>query len=146
MAEDCIDEGTRASGTEVGATGRVSFSPRRALYALLGSIFLGLAFLGAVMPILPTTPFVLVAASLFARSSPRVHRRLLESRLFGPTLRRWEETGGISARAKVMALLLLWGAIALSCTLAVESWPVRGVLIACAVAVSLYILNRPTVP
>jgi len=74
-------------------------------YKPLGFLFLGLAILGAVLPILPSTPFLLLSAWFFARSSEKWHRWLLESELFGPMLRNWEDNRCISIRTKVFAVL-----------------------------------------
>ncbi len=73
----------------------------------LGSFFLGLGILGVFLPVLPTTPFVLLAAACYARSSERLHRWLLENRVLGPDIRQWDETRSIRLRAKIMAILLI---------------------------------------
>lgn len=68
---------------------------------------MGLAALGVILPVLPTTPFLLVAAACFARSSPRFYHWLLANRVFGPLIREWREHRSIPLRAKVMAVLLI---------------------------------------
>ena len=86
---------------------------RTAFYKPLGFLFLGLAALGVVLPVLPTTPFLLLSAWFFARSSERWHAWLLQSRLFGPMIRDWEERKCISRRTKavaVLSMLLVGGA------------------------------------
>ena len=75
----------------------------RGLWLTAGMLFLGLGLLGVLLPILPTTPFLLLAAWCFARSSPRLHGWLLGHRLFGPPIRNWEENGAISRPAKRLA-------------------------------------------
>ena len=74
--------------------------------ALLGAGFVcvGLAALGVFLPLLPTTPFLLVAAACFARSSPRFYRALLGNRVFGPLIRDWREHRAVPLRAKLMAI------------------------------------------
>lgn len=76
----------------------------RTLYLLLGMFFVALGFVGAVLPVLPTTPFLIVAAACFARSSPRLEAWLLNNPSFGPLLRDWRARGAIPQRAKLMAL------------------------------------------
>jgi len=60
------------------------------LWFLLGTIFLSLGSIGIFVPLLPTTPLVLLAAACYAKSSPKAHQRLLDNKYFGPMLRNWE--------------------------------------------------------
>ena len=73
----------------------------------MGLLFLLLGGIGVVLPLLPTTPFVLLAAACFARSSPRMHGWLLNSELFGPMLRDWETNKCISTRVKTLAVFMM---------------------------------------
>ena len=72
-----------------------------------GFLFVGLAAVGVVLPVLPTTPFLLVAAACFARSSPRFYEWLLQNRVFGPLIRDWREHRCIPLHAKVLAVTLI---------------------------------------
>ena len=88
---------------------------------ITGIFFVGLAILGVVLPILPTTPFLLVAAACFAKSSPEMQRRLLANKTFGPIIRDWQESRSISLKAKRIALLTMllsicWSAYMLQST------------------------------
>ncbi|QOY90257.1 YbaN family protein [Paludibaculum fermentans] len=87
---------------------------RRILYTGLGCLAAALAFVGVVVPGLPSTEFVLAAAYCFARSSPRMESWLLRHRWFGPTLRRFRETGGITRTGKLAALGSMWSAVLVS--------------------------------
>jgi len=78
-------------------------------YKTLGFFFVGLAVLGVALPLLPTTPFLLLAAGCFARSSARWHAWLRDNRLFGPLLLDWEQRRCISRRARGVALLSMAG-------------------------------------
>ena len=73
----------------------------------MGLLFLLLGGIGVVLPLLPTTPFVLLAAACFAKSSPRLHGWLLRSELFGPTLQDWEKNQCISRRVKILAITMM---------------------------------------
>lgn len=76
----------------------------KSIYKLLGLFFVGLAILGAVLPLLPTTPFLIVAAGCFAKSSETWHRWLLSNSTFGPMLTDWEERRCIRCRVKIVAI------------------------------------------
>jgi uncharacterized membrane protein YbaN (DUF454 family) len=76
----------------------------RGLFLVAGLAFLAFGLIGVVLPVLPTTPFLILAAACFARSSLRLERWLLEHRSFGPPLRAWRERGAIAPRAKAAAL------------------------------------------
>lgn len=104
-----------APGEETGAAGAprtvalaVPASPLlRWLFALAGFIFLALGVIGLVLPLIPTTPFVLLAAACFLRSSDRLHAWLLRTRLFGPLISEWEQHRSIPWRTKIVAIVLM---------------------------------------
>ncbi|MFA7305383.1 MAG: YbaN family protein [Hyphomicrobium sp.] len=77
----------------------------RILFASAGLFFVTLGVAGAFLPVLPTTPFIILAAACFARSSPRLEAWLLSHRVFGPMLRDWRERGAIPRRAKTVAVI-----------------------------------------
>ncbi len=80
---------------------------------IIGFIFLGLAILGAILPVMPTTCFVLGAAACFAKSSDRFYNWLVASRIFGPIIKNWQATRTMPLRAKKIAItsIILSGAI-----------------------------------
>ena len=97
----------------------------KALLIILGTLFLALGAVGIVVPGLPTTPFLLLAAALYVRSSRRLYAWLIGHRLFGPIIRRYRETRTISRRSKIISLTLMWAMISLSLLIFIESLPVR---------------------
>lgn len=96
------------------------------------------------MPILPTTPLVLLAAACFARGSDRVHDWLLRNRMFGPLIERWQRTRSVSLRAKVMAILLLTITLGSTVVFVVEVTWVRALLVAIGLGVVVFLLRLPT--
>lgn len=83
--------------------GKIAQGPLRWLYVGLGFTFVGLGSLGVVLPGLPTTPFMLLAAWMFSKSSPRFHRWLWNHRVFGPYVRAWARHRVIPPRVKILA-------------------------------------------
>lgn len=77
------------------------------LFFLLGWLFFTLGLIGAFLPVLPTTPFMLLALCMFARSSARFHHWLYQHRLFGPPLQMWQEHRVISVRAKILSVSMM---------------------------------------
>jgi uncharacterized membrane protein YbaN (DUF454 family) len=75
------------------------------LFRLLGFLFLGIAIVGIVLPLLPATPFVLLSAACFARSSEKWHQWMLANKTFGPMIRNWEQNRCISCRVKLIAIV-----------------------------------------
>jgi uncharacterized protein len=116
----------------------------RALLIAGGSISVGLGVLGIVLPVLPTTPFLLLAAWCYARSSTRFYVWLMTHRLWGKYLRDYTSGRGVPVRVKVSAITLLWAAILSSAFLAVDKIWVRVLLIIIAIAVSSHILMIKT--
>ena len=94
---------------------------KRPLLIAAGFAALLLGAIGAVVPVLPTTPFLLLAAACFAQSSPRWHQWLLENPYTGPMIRDWEERRCISSRTRAVALVTMTVMGGLSITLALES-------------------------
>ena len=94
-------------------------------YRLLGLIFLGVGALGALLPLLPATPFVLLSAACFARSSERWHNRLLTSDTFGPMIRNWEQRRCVSCRVKAIAIVSMILVGGFSIVYAVDSSTLR---------------------
>lgn len=87
---------------------------QKAILILIGSLSVGLGFLGILLPGLPTTPFLLVAAGCYARSSDRLYTKLLNNRRFGPFIRRFREERAIPRKTKVQAIVMMWSMILLS--------------------------------
>ena len=86
------------------------------LFNTVGCIAVVLALFGVFLPLLPTTPFLLLASACFVRGSPRLHNWLRTNRLFGGYLRDYEDGRGIPLRAKIIVLVLMWASLGWSMT------------------------------
>ena len=119
--------------------------PRLLRYALfaIGWLSVVLGVIGIFLPVLPTTPFLLLAAACFARSSPRFYPWLVEHPRLGPWIRDYLDGNGIPLKGKVYAIGLMWLSIGVSCYLVPLLWA-RGFMLASAVLVSIYILRQKT--
>ena len=116
----------------------------RILMISSGTLFLGIAAVGIFIPVLPTTPFVLLAATLYARSSRKFYFWLINNRVFGKHIRNYRDKKGISLPAKIIILLFLWITIGCSIIFAVEIIWVKVLLFIIAVAVTTHIIILKT--
>ncbi|MBO6555956.1 MAG: YbaN family protein [Pseudomonadales bacterium] len=119
---------------------------KRFLLLGAGFISLGLGALGAVLPVLPTTPFLLLAAGCFAQSSNRWHQWLLNNRYAGPMIKDWEENRCVSWKTKIVALTSMVVVGGLSVTLALDVMLHRAVAIALMGLGAITVLSLPTCP
>ena len=116
----------------------------KTLYFIGGTISLILGIIGIVLPILPTTPFLLLAAACYARSSQRFYNWLLNNRILGAYIRNYIEGRGMPIKVKIFTISLLWITILISAFLFIQILWVRYVLIIIAIAVTVHIiLIRP---
>lgn len=117
----------------------------RLFWMSLGLLAVALGTAGLVLPLVPTTPFMLLAAAAFAKSSPRLHDWLLDHRLFGPTIRDWRDYRAISPKAKRTAVTAMAAAFGLSLILGL-GWHVLAVQGLVLLAMGSWIWTRPDGP
>jgi uncharacterized membrane protein YbaN (DUF454 family) len=116
----------------------------RGLLWVAGSVSLVLGLLGVVLPGLPTTPFILLAAACYARASPRLHAWLLNHRWMGPMLRDWERDHSLTRRTKTVAVVSMTLMVALSAW-GLQGRPVlQGVLLAAGLIGAGVVMRIPT--
>lgn len=113
----------------------------RAIYLVLGLASVAAGIIGIFLPILPTVPFMLLAAFFFARSNPAWERRILEHPRFGPPILAWRERGAIGRRAKIAAMIGLAASAGLGLWLLAEPW--NYLPLAVAVICGSWIGTRP---
>jgi uncharacterized membrane protein YbaN (DUF454 family) len=117
----------------------------RALLIAAGTICLCLGAVGIFLPILPTTPFLLLAAACYLRSSESMHKWLLNNRWFGEYIKNYQAGRGIPLKTKIIALTILWLAIIYSTFFVMnEVLIAQVVLLAIATGVSVHLIKIPT--
>lgn len=114
---------------------------KRKLFLFAGILFTGLGFLGAVLPLMPATPFLLVAAYFFSKSSDRLLNWLLTNKVCGSYIRNYREQRGMELNDKVTTIALIWGSILASSIWMTDKWPVRAVMFVTALIVTTYIVQ-----
>lgn len=128
-----------AKGSKFMAQGKI----RRSIYIGLGFLCLALGFIGILIPILPTTPFVLLAAILFSASNPALAKALERNTTFGPYIRHYRMKSGVPLATKKRSLIWLWASLTLS-ALIVRTPMVVGILLVVGISVSTHILLLKT--
>ncbi len=117
----------------------------RQAWFLLGLLSLAVGFVGVFLPLLPTTPLVILAAFAFSKSSPRFESWLLRHRIFGPIIADWRSNGAIAPRFKAIAVGMMAAVFGLSLAMSVPGYVliVQGVVLSLA---ATFVLTRPSYP
>jgi len=115
----------------------------RALYFVIGCLMVALGVIGAFVPLMPTTIFLIIAAACFARSSPRLEAWLLNHPQFGPGLRDWRAHGAISKRAKLMACCGMTFGFIVFLIGARPSLPLAALVFVVLAGCAAYVVSRP---
>ena len=116
----------------------------RVLLMTCGTLCVVLGVVGMFVPMLPTTPFLLLAALCYSRSSPRFYHWLLNNRWFGAYIRNYREGRGIPLREKVLTLAALWITIGFAAVVVVPAWWGKLILAGIAAGVTLHVLRLKT--
>lgn len=115
----------------------------RFMFFSLGCVMISLAVIGALLPVMPTTIFLILAAWCFGKSSPRLETWMLDHPRFGPGLRRWREEGAIAPRAKMMAVSGMAFGYALFWVEAKPGLLLAGVVAVFMLSSAVYVVSRP---
>ncbi len=138
--EDAAVEAKHCRNKKTGPLGRTA----RLVLIAIGSISVGLGVLGIFLPVLPTTPFLLLSSFCFMRSSPRIHSWLINHRVLGEYLYFYTLHKAIRKRTRLMALTSLWATLLLS-ALIIDKLHVRLIMLAFGAAVSIHLMKLRTV-
>lgn len=118
-------------------------SAKQIFLFISGWISLSLGVIGVILPLLPTTPFVLLSAFCFARSNKRFHNWLLEHKLFGDMIKSYQAGLGLTKKIKIRAISMLWLSMMLSAYIVGKPWVVM-VLMVTGICVTIYLIRLPT--
>ena len=110
---------------------------------ILGSFFLLVGILGIILPLLPGTPFLLLASACYVRGSERLHNKLMSNRYLGPYITNIRDRRGMPVRAKVITLMLLWASLVVS-AFRVQSVALKPILLVVGIGVTTLILKLKT--
>ena len=116
----------------------------RVLLIASGTLCVALGILGIFVPVLPTTPFLLLAAFCYARSSERFHRWLLGNHWFGQYIKNYQQGRGIPLRDKILTLIVLWLTLSFTVLVAAPAWWVKLTLLAVGIGVTAHLLQIKT--
>ena len=119
---------------------------KKRLLIFAGTVVTAIGIIGIFVPILPTTPFLLLAAACYLRSSRRLYNWLLNNRFFGAYVRNYRDGRGMPRKIKIATILLLWITIACSIIFAVQALVIRVILLVVAVGVTVHIMLIKTTP
>lgn len=119
---------------------------RKYILITLGFISIFLGILGALLPILPTAPFIILAAFFFSKGSPKIHDWLMARPYLGPMVKQWREHGCISLRAKIMATILMMGTVVSTSILLRDKWWFVAIIVLIIISVLSFIWRTPHQP
>ena len=114
------------------------------IFTILGLISLGLGVLGAFLPVLPTTPFLLLSAALYVRSSQRLYDWLMSHKHLGPYIKNFREHKALPLRVKIVSVTMVWATLLYCAFFVAKEWWMSAMFITIATAVSAHILRYKT--
>lgn len=140
-----VGEGTQSEAQTGDDAVREHASPVvRWLLLVVGTVFVALGLIGLFLPVLPTTPFMLLAAACYARASKRFYDWLLSNRTFGPMIHEWRKHRSIPYRTKLAAIGLMLATLAISIVFFVEPAWLKAVLAAMGLALAVWMYRLPS--
>lgn len=116
----------------------------RLLLAILGSVSLALGIMGIFLPVLPTTPFLLLSAALYMRSSQRLYDWLMSHKHLGPYIKNFREHKALPLRVKIVSVTMVWATLLYCAFVVAKEWWMSVMFIAIATGVTIHILSYKT--
>jgi len=125
--------------------GRLKESTMKLVYNIAGTISLLFAFIGIILPVLPTTPFILISAACYYKGSKKLHNWLLKNPIFGPIIKDYEKHRGMKKTTKIKALLIMWSAVLASSFFILETLLMRAIIITIAIIGTIVMIRVKTI-
>ena len=122
----------------------VTSSVKKGIYLVVGAISLAAGILGVFLPVLPTTPFILLSAWCFFRSSSKIYNWVISNERFGPTIENYQEGRGITRSTKIKAVVMMWLTISASIYFYITNTYLIAFLYIIAISVTVYLYKLPT--
>lgn len=123
---------------------RHNYRTMRILLAILGSVSLALGIMGIFLPVLPTTPFLLLSAALYMRSSQRLYEWLMSHKHLGPYIKNFREHKALPLRVKIVSVTMVWATLLYCAFVVAKEWWMSVMFIAIATGVTIHILSYKT--
>ncbi len=118
---------------------------KKTLYLLFGHLFLIIGIIGVFLPVLPTTPFLLLSAFLYSKSSPKIHNWIINHKVLGPPLKDWQDNGVIGLKAKIFASVMILFVVIFRIPKLNIHLAIKTIAISVLLAVLMFVVSRPSV-
>lgn len=118
---------------------------KKGAYLIIGAISLLIGVVGLFLPIVPTTPLILLSAWCFFRSSPRIYEWVVSNERFGPTVKNFQEGRGITKATKIKAVIMMWLTISLTVYFYIRNYFIIALLYTISISVTIYLYRLPTI-
>jgi uncharacterized membrane protein YbaN (DUF454 family) len=122
----------------------ITSSVKKGIYLIIGTLALGAGIIGVFLPVIPTTPLILLSAWCFFRSNSKIYQWVISNEKFGPTIENFQEGNGVTVKTKIRAVVMMWLTISVSVYIFIRNIYLIGFLYLMAVSVSIYLYKLPT--
>jgi uncharacterized membrane protein YbaN (DUF454 family) len=122
----------------------ITSSVKKGIYLIIGTLALGAGIIGVFLPVIPTTPLILLSAWCFFRSNSKIYQWVISNEKFGPTIENFQEGNGVTVKTKIRAIVMMWLTISVSVYIFIRNIYLIGFLYLMAVSVSIYLYKLPT--
>jgi uncharacterized membrane protein YbaN (DUF454 family) len=122
----------------------ITGSFKKGIYFIIGTLALAAGIVGAFLPVIPTTPFILLSAWCFFRSSSKIYQWVISNETFGPTIENFQKGKGITVNTKIRAVVMMWLTISISVYFFIRNMYIIAFVYLIAIGVTVYLYKLPT--